>query len=186
LRLSKEVDIKIIEAFYLSRRRFQAMRYSFMKGAGVVIFAAGITFAQTPTGDSPSGAARAQEGGPCMMGSHLDLDHVAQALNLTDSQKAQARAIFQEVQQSSQPIRQELRQNREELAAAAKLSNSEGDIQKLATEQGRLLGKLIAIHTQGSAKFYQVLTPEQRVKADQMHQQFRERVRSANPKTDDQ
>ena len=92
--------------------------------------------------------------------------------------------IFQNVQQSAQPIRQELKQNREKLSAAAKASNSEGDIQKLAAEQGRLLGKLIAIRTEGSAKFYQVLTPEQRAKADQMHRQFRQKVRSEEPKTE--
>jgi Spy/CpxP family protein refolding chaperone len=162
------------------------MRYLYIKRAAVAIFAAGIICAQNPTGDTQSGAAKAQQGRHCMMGGHLDLDHVAQVLNLTDSQKEQARTIFQNVQQSAQPIRQELKQNREKLTAAAKASNSEADIQRLATEQGRLLGKLIAIRTVGSAKFYQVLTPEQRVKADQMHEQFRQRVRSENPKTGSQ
>jgi Spy/CpxP family protein refolding chaperone len=165
-------------------RRYQSMRYLFIKRAAIAICAAGIIVAQNPTGDSQAGAVQAQQGRQCMMmGGHLDLDHIAQALNLTDSQKEQARTIFQNVKQSAQPIREELKQNREKLMAAAKASNSEADIQRLATEQGRLLGKLIAIRTVGSAKFYQVLTPEQRVKADQMHEQFRQRVRSENPKT---
>jgi len=118
------------------------------------------------------------------MWGHMDLDHVAQVLNLTDSQKAQARTIFEHAQQSAQPIRQELKQNREMLTAAAKVSNSEGDIQKLANDQGRLLGKLIAIRTEASARFYQLLTPEQRVKADQMHEEFKQRIRSQNPRTE--
>ena len=155
-----------------------------MKCAAVATFAAGIVFAQTPTVDSRPGAVHAQEGRRGFMWGHMDLDHVAQVLNLTDSQKEQARTIFQQARQSAEPIRQELRQNREKLSAAAKVSNSEGDIQKLANEQGRLLGKLIAIRTEASAKFYQMLTPEQRVKADQMHEQFRQRMHYKNPRTE--
>jgi Spy/CpxP family protein refolding chaperone len=118
------------------------------------------------------------------MRGQLDLDRLTQSLNLTDSQKQRARAIFESARQSAQPIRQELKANRDKLRAAAKVSNGEGDIQRLATEQGRLLGKLIAIRTQASANFYQMLTPEQRVKADQMHEQFREKMRSERPRTE--
>jgi Spy/CpxP family protein refolding chaperone len=160
------------------------MRHSFTKHAAVATFVAGIVFAQTPTGDSHPSAVNTQEERRGFMCGHLDLDHVTQVLNLTDSQKEQARMIFQHAQELAQPIRQELKENREKLTAAAKVSNSEGDIQKLANEQGRLLGKLIAIRTEASAKFYQMLTPEQRVKADQMHEQFRQKVRSENPRTD--
>jgi len=160
------------------------MRDSLMRCAAIAAFAAGIVFAQTPTGESRPGAAHAEEGGRGFMWGHMDLDHVAQVLNLTDSQKAQARTIFERAQQSAQPIRQELKQNREMLTAAAKVSNSEVDIQKLANDQGRLLGKLIAIRTEASAKFYQLLTPEQRVKADQMHEEFKQRIRSQNPRTE--
>ena len=140
-------------------------------------------FAQTPPADSGPGAFNTQEGRRGFVRGHLDLDRLAQALNLTDTQKDQARTIFQQARQSAQPIRQELKQNREKLSAAAKITNSGSDIQKLATEQGRLLGKLIAIRTEAKAKFYQMLTPEQRVKDDQLHEQFRQRMRSRNPGT---
>ena len=152
-----------------------------MKYAAVATLAVGIVFAQAPTGNLQPGAST-QQGRRGFM--RWNLEHIAQALNLTDSQKEQARTIFQQARQSAEPIRQELRQNREKLSAAAKVSNSEGDIQKLANEQGRLLGKLIAIRTEASAKFYQMLTPEQRVKADQMHEQFRQRMHSKNPRTE--
>jgi len=158
------------------------MRNSFMKCAAIATFAGGIVFAQSPTDSPKPGAAYTQEGRRGFMRGQLDLDHVAQVLNLTDSQKQQAQAIFERAQQAAQPVRQELRQNREKLAAAAKTNNA-ADIQTLATEQGRLLGKLIAIHTERSAKFYQLLTPEQRVKADQMHERFGQRSRST-PKSD--
>ena len=155
------------------------MRYPFMKYAAVATLAVGIVFAQAPTGNLQPGAST-QQGRRGFM--RWNLEHTAQALNLTDSQKEQARTIFQQARRSAEPVRQELKQNHETLAAAAKAGKSEIDIQNLANERGRLLGKLVAIRTVASAKFYQMLTPEQRLKADQMHEQFRQRVRSGERK----
>jgi Spy/CpxP family protein refolding chaperone len=161
------------------------MRYPFVKYFVAATLAAGITFAQTPSGDSQPGAVNPREGRFGAMCSHLDLDQIAQALNLTDAQKGQARMIFQQAHQLAQPIRQELKQNRDKLSAAAKASNSEGEIQKLATERGRLLGELIAIRCEASAKFYQMLTPEQRIKEEQFHEQLREKMHTQKPGTDE-
>jgi Spy/CpxP family protein refolding chaperone len=161
------------------------MGYSLNKFAGlVVILAAGIALAQTPGRDLHPGSGNTQEERPGFMRGHMDLDRVALALNLTDPQKEQARTIFQHARESALPIRRELKEKREKLFAAAKTTNSEADIQKLAEEQGRLLGKLIAIRTEASAKFYRMLTPEQRVRYDQMHEQFRQKIHSQNPGTE--
>jgi len=149
-----------------------------MKPALIATFAAGIVFAQTPGGEPRPMAPNSEEGQRGFMRGRPDMDRMAADLNLTESQRAQARTIFQTARQTAQPIREELRQNREKLSAAAKLPNNDAEIQKLATEQGRLMGKMITIHSQASAKFYQMLTPEQRVKADQMHEEFRQRMRS--------
>jgi len=152
------------------------MRRSLTKYTAVAALATGIVFAQAPTNNSQPAAPSAQspsaqQGRHAFM--HGRLTRVAQALNLTDAQKQQAREIFQKARQSAQPVRQELKQNREALTAAAKADKSDAEIQKLSTEQGRLFGQMVAIRTEASAKFYQMLTPDQRVKADQMHQQFR-------------
>lgn len=156
------------------------MRYSFTKCAAIVTLAVGIGFAQTPSSDSQPGTMMNKGGAGCMHG-HLDMDAVSMALNLTETQKTQASAIFEKAKLASQPIRDEMKQNREKLSAAAKANTSDAEIQRLAVEQGRLMGKLIAIRTAASAKFYQLLTPEQRTKADQMHEQMRTRTRSQNP-----
>jgi periplasmic protein CpxP/Spy len=154
------------------------MRHAFMKPALIATFAAGIVFAQAPGTEPRPATPNSEEGRRGFMRGRPDMDRMAEALNLTEAQRAQARTIFQTARQTAQPIREELRQNREKLSAAAKLSNNDAEIQKLATEQGRLMGKMIAIHSQASAKFYQMLTPEQRVKADQMHEEFRQKMRS--------
>ena len=99
--------------------------------------------------------------------------HLMEALNLTDAQKQQAKTIFQEARQSAQPLRQELRQNRQALAVAVK-ANDTAKIQQLSQTEGNLLGKVIAIRTEANAKFYAILTPEQRAKADQIRQQMKQ------------
>jgi len=151
------------------------MQYSFMKYAALIALTIGAVFAQGPADNLQPSAPNRQEGRRNFAG---HLERMAQSLNLTDSQKEQARTIFQEARQSAQPIRQELRQNREKLTAAVKAGKGEAEIQKLAGEQGRLWGQLVAIQTESSAKFYQILTPEQRIKADQIDEQFKQKVRS--------
>jgi Spy/CpxP family protein refolding chaperone len=103
-----------------------------------------------------------------------------QALNLTPAQSQQSKTIFDAAKQKAEPIRQEMRQNREALLAAVK-ANSTSQIERLSSHQGELQGKALAIRSEAMAKFYAILTPEQRTKADQMlsrmWQRMQERIR---------
>jgi Spy/CpxP family protein refolding chaperone len=109
-----------------------------------------------------------------MMKQHMD--EVAQKLNLTDAQRKEFHTIFQKAHESAMPIREELKANREALAAAVKADQS-AEIQQLATTRGKLVGQMTAIYAEARAKFYHTLTPEQRTKADQMRLDFRQRMR---------
>src|SRR5262252_6670579 len=115
------------------------MRSSFLKTAAVATLSAGMMFAQATTGTPRAGAATKQEGQEgCPMSGRLE--RISQNLNLTAAQKTKAQTIFQDARKSAQPIRTEMRQNREKLMAASKAAN-ETEIQKLAREQGRLMGE---------------------------------------------
>ena len=96
-------------------------------------------------------------------------------LNLTAAQKAQAKTIFETARQNAKPLRDQLMQNHQSLWAAVK-ANDTAQIQKLSTEQGNLHGQLVANRSLAMAQFYQILTPEQRAKADQMHQNMQTRM----------
>ena len=98
-----------------------------------------------------------------------------QALNLTPEQKQKSDTIFADAKQKAQPIREEMRQNREALHAAVKANNT-SQIEKLSTHQGELHGKMCAIRSGAMAKFYTILTPEQRTKADEMMTRMRQRM----------
>ena len=132
--------------------------------------AAGMAFAQapaTPAQPAPGKTWHARRGA---------FQHrMLQQLNLTDAQKEQAKALFQQARQTAQPIAQQLRQNREAMAAAVK-ANDQAQIQQLAAQQGNLQGQLQAIRSGAMAKFYTNLTPEQRAKADQMHERMQQRM----------
>jgi len=143
------------------------MTHSILKPAAVISLAAGLIVAQGPSAKRLPGSTGGR-------GFNGHVEHLAQALNLTDSQKEQAQTIFRNARESSQPIQEELKRNRDRLTLAAK-SASETDIQSLAIEQGRLLGQLVAIRTRASSKFYQILTPEQRIKYDEERQQARQK-----------
>ncbi len=90
-------------------------------------------------------------------------------LNLTADQQSQAKAIFQEARQSSQPIRQQLKQTRQSLRAAIQ-SNNTAQIQQLSATEGSQIGQLAAVRGTAMAKVYQILTPDQQQKLQQLQQ----------------
>lgn len=139
--------------------------------AAVTALAAGMALAQTPA----SGTEPAPRKAPF---AHPGCGHqeMMQALNLTAEQKENAKTIFADARQKAEPIRQAIRQNREALYAAVK-ANDTSQIERLSAHQGELQGKVVAIRSEARARFYAILTPEQRTKADQMHQQMQLRMR---------
>jgi Spy/CpxP family protein refolding chaperone len=93
-------------------------------------------------------------------------------LDLTATQKEQAKAIFQNARQTAQPLAQQLKQDRQSLDAAVQAGDS-AKIQQLSQDIGTLRGKAIAIRSDAMSKFWATLTPDQKTKA----QQFREKAR---------
>jgi Spy/CpxP family protein refolding chaperone len=101
-------------------------------------------------------------------------------LNLTPAQQAQQKSIFESARQSSQPVRQQLRQTRHSLRAAVQANNA-AQIQQLASTEGSEVGQLAAIRGTARARAYQVLTPDQQqqlAKLEQAHAAARHSRRS--------
>lgn len=148
------------------------MKQQLTKFATVAALAAGMAVAQTPTPAPEAPAAKAHPRAAMRQ-------RLAQALNLTDAQKEQAKAIFQEARQTAQPLRQQLKDNQQALSAAVK-ANDAAQIQQLSGTQGNLRGQVLAIRSGAMAKFYALLTPDQRAKADQIHQHVQQRFNRRN------
>lgn len=145
------------------------MKHSLFRFVASATLAAGLIFAQA---QSPG------NNGPAMM-HHRQwnrgqvFERFASQLNLTDAQKQQAKAILDSSKQSAQPIVQQLQQDRKALRDAVQSGKSESDIDQLSNNLGTLTGQLTAIHTKAMAKIYALLTPEQRTKAQTLHNQMR-------------
>jgi protein CpxP len=142
------------------------MKHNLMKFGTIVAMTAGMALAQQAPANSPA---------PAKTPVHRPFARMHQnmmkALNLTDAQKQQAKAIFQETREKTQPVRAELRQNRQAMREAIKADNK-ADIQKLSKTDGELMGRLLAARNEAKAKFYSLLTPEQRATAQKLHAQF--------------
>ena len=139
------------------------MKRRFSKLTAIAALAAASALAQTPAPATQADAAQPSQ----RMHPRMHRVRMMRSLNLTDSQKQQAKAIFQQARQTAQPVRQQLKQNRQALADAVKTGKSGTDIQQLAAQQGTLLGQVVGIRTQAWAQFYNLLTPDQRAQADQ-------------------
>ena len=139
--------------------------------AAVTALAAGVALAQAPATGTRPAPQRVPFAHPV-----FGHEQMMQALNLTTMQQQQANTIFGDARHKAEPIRQEMRQNREALYAAVKANNT-SQIERLASRQGELQGKALAIRSAARAKFYAILSPEQRTQAEQMHQQMQSRMR---------
>jgi Spy/CpxP family protein refolding chaperone len=91
------------------------MRQRVVHFAAVTALAAGVAVAQTPA----TGTQRVPFRHPVFGNQQM-----MQALNLTTAQEKQADTIFSDARQKAQPIRQEIRQNREALYGAVKADNT--------------------------------------------------------------
>ena len=144
------------------------MNSKWIKTIGASILAAGLTFAYAET------AAPKAEHRPANRQEWMQrrFDRMSAYLNLTEAQKTQAEAILKASHESAKQFAPQLKQTREALQQAVKANNT-AEIERLSAEQGRLTGKMVALHSEAFAKIYQNLTPEQRTKADQMKDHFR-------------
>lgn len=137
------------------------MKNKWMSFVAAGALAAGMAFAQTaPAHPQAQNGTRTERRA-------MARRHWMQQLNLTETQKQQAKTIFQQARESAKPIVQQLRQDRVAMHAAVK-ANDAAKIQQLSTTEGKLRGQIMAVHSGAMAKFYQTLTPEQRAKADHM------------------
>jgi Spy/CpxP family protein refolding chaperone len=146
------------------------MNHPFFKLAGVTALAAGMAFGQAAPSQNPgpkAGHHRQMGAGPGMM-----LDRMAADLNLTDAQKQQAQSIFQSARESARPLHDQMKQSREALAAAVKNGASDAEIDRLAGALGPQMAQAAAMHAKTFARFYAILTPEQKQKLGDRFQHF--------------
>ncbi len=108
--------------------------------------------------------------------------HIARRLDLTDTQQAKVRSILEAERQNVAPLFAQAAKNRQQLhEATANGKFDEAQVRAIAAQQAQTMTELIVAKERVKAKIYnEVLTPEQRTKADQLMQRmeghFRDRM----------
>ena len=106
-------------------------------------------------------------GGPEAM-----IEHISQALSLTDAQQEQVKAAFE----AQRPIEEQRRAKLDEIrkqidAATANGQFDEAIVRALASQQAQLQADQMVDHLRIHSKLYSLLTAEQKAKADQLMKQ---------------
>jgi protein CpxP len=112
---------------------------------------------------------------------HRDhMGYLMRELNLTDAQKGQIKEIFQANKQTGLPLMQQMAANKKAmLEATANGTYDQPKIQQLANQQAQLMAQAIVQKQAIQHQIYtQVLTADQRVKAEQLRAQRISRIDS--------
>lgn len=94
------------------------------------------------------------------------MQKMAQELNLSADQKAQAREIFRSAFQSAQPLRQQMRDARKQLQTDVKSGASEDLLAKDGSQVGAIAGQMAVSRAKAFEQFYSILTPDQKAKLE--------------------
>ncbi len=113
-------------------------------------------------------------------GRHGRMAYMARELNLTDAQKAEVKQIFQANKASGPPLMQQMAANKKAmLEATANGAYDQAKIQQLANQQAQLMSQLIVQKQAIRHQIYnQVLTADQRTKAEELRAQQISRIDS--------
>jgi periplasmic protein CpxP/Spy len=152
----------------------KTMRWIFAATAALVI-TTGLA-AQGPgghRGPGPGGPGPGMFGGP---GGGFFGPMLGRQLDLTDAQREQVKTIFEATHADVQAIHEQLKGLHEQMGSAVETGNT-AEIDVLASQQGDLTGKLMAIQAKNMVRVRnEVLTSEQIQKLAEMRQKMQERM----------
>ncbi len=101
---------------------------------------------------------------------------VASELKLTDAQQTEIKQIVRDELAGVHPLFEKLKENRVQMRAATLDGQfDEARVRGIAAEQGQTLSELIVARERAKAKIFNVLTPEQRTRANELLEQFEAR-----------
>jgi protein CpxP len=158
-------------------------------GAALLIGIAGVSGAQTPSGQAPGVKARGERGhdgqGRGMRGPRGGRRGgfgrgFARDLNLTDAQRTQIRAIHDKYRPRLEAVRQQLKSQSDAARALRQKGDTAGAraaFQRLRTD---MQARIQPIHQQEQTEIRNLLTAEQRAKFDAAQQRRKEQMQNRN------
>ncbi len=149
----------------------KSIRFRLLIAAAAVLLGNALAQSQTAAADAPP-PMRYHE-----MGMH---DHMmgffAKALNLTDDQKSQMRAIAEKEHPTMKPLHQQERQIDEQLRQYVEGNFDQAKVQTLATQKAQIEIQLTVAETRIHNQMYQLLTTDQRTQLKQIEADHQARM----------
>jgi Spy/CpxP family protein refolding chaperone len=104
--------------------------------------------------------------------------HFWKKLNLTDDQKKEMFAIRLDERAKMKPLFQKLKEGRHQIRDLVKSGKfDEAKVRAFAKGQSDIISDIIVEKVRMKSRMYAVLTPEQRTKAEQLHEQWNARMK---------
>jgi len=94
------------------------------------------------------------------------LEYLTGYLSLTETQQAQAKTLFDAAAAANETARGQMTAAQDALTAAVKANRADAELDRLAAAVGVIQGQMAGINAKRSAKFYALLTTEQKTKYD--------------------
>jgi len=101
---------------------------------------------------------------------------VADYLDLTPAQQAQAKALFESARTANAAAATQLKSIAGQAHEAVKAGKSDAELQQIANSVGPLVSQIAGSHLKAMSRFYNLLTPEQKAKADKLHERMKARA----------
>jgi len=141
----------------------KSIRYRLLIAAMAVMLGSVIAKSQTAT-DTPPPAMHGHEFG---MHEHM-MGFFSKALNLTDDQKTQMKAIMQKEHPAMKPLMQQQHQIDQQLRQYVEGPFDAAKVQALAAQKSQIQAQLTVAETRVHNQMYQLLTPDQQTKLKEM------------------
>ena len=101
------------------------------------------------------------------------MEHISRELNLSDAQKTQVKAILDAERAATDPLEAKSEEIHKQIEATVVNGQfDEAQVRTLANQAGQLNADMMVEHIRAHSKIFSILTPEQRVKALEMHKRM--------------
>jgi Spy/CpxP family protein refolding chaperone len=96
------------------------------------------------------------------------VDYWAGKLGLDSNQQASLKTIFDDQEHSTEALKKSLEQTRVALAATEKANSVVPQIDRLSADLGAIFAQAVAVQAKAHARFYALLTPDQKEQFDEL------------------
>lgn len=142
----------------------------------VIMFVAVLGIVPAPAAEPSQKGAFSKRDGHHRRKHFHGLLRVGDELGLSEAQRQEMRALAQEERDVLRPLHKQLREQKMAIHQSGEPGKfDEAKVRAFANEQAKVLAEIIVARERLRAKLYNVLTPEQQQKFEQMKKDFQER-----------